>query len=54
MEYERGESSMNWTEWLLGVVATILVGVACYYIDARDRITLTTPEITVNGHSSTN
>ena len=54
MEHGRGESAMNWTEWLLGVVATILVGVACYYIDAYDKRILILPEIIVNGHSSTN
>ena len=55
MESGRGESTMKWSECFLGVVGTILVGVACYYIDEHDRkITLTTPEITVHGHSSTN
>jgi hypothetical protein len=45
---------MNLKEWILAVLGTIAVGVICAWIDGRDHEILTTPEIEVHGHSSTN
>jgi hypothetical protein len=45
---------MSIKEWILAVIGTIAVGAICYWIDARDQQILTTPEIQVHGHSSTN
>ena len=45
---------MSLKEWILAVIATIAIGVICAWIDARDQQILTTPEIIVHGHSSTN
>lgn len=45
---------MSPKEWILAVIATIAIGVICAWIDDRDQQILTTPEIIVHGHSSTN
>jgi hypothetical protein len=45
---------MSLKEWILAVIATIAIGAMCAWIDEHDRQTLTTPEIQVHGHSSTN
>ena len=45
---------MNLKEWILGVIGTIAVGVACAWIDAHDQQTLILPEIQIHGHDNTN
>ena len=45
---------MSAKEWIIAVLGTIVVGVVCAWIDARDQQILTTPEIQVHGHSRTN
>lgn len=44
---------MSFKEYFLAVVGTILIALYCSWIDEHDE-TLTTPEIVVHGHSSTN
>lgn len=55
MESRHRESTgMNWKEWILAVIGTLVIGILCAELDERDREKLTLPEITVHGHSSTN
>lgn len=50
----RKPTGMNWKEWILAVLGTILIGVVCAWIDDHDRKILTLPEIEIHGHSSIN
>jgi hypothetical protein len=45
---------MKWSDWFLGIIATLALGTICYLIDLNDKQVLTTPEIIVHGHSSAN
>lgn len=48
------QSVMKWSDWFLGIIATVALGVICYLTDLNDKQVLTTPEIIVHGYSSTN
>jgi len=48
------QSVMKWSDWFLGIIATLALGTICYLIDLNDKQVLTTPEIIVHGHSSAN
>ena len=45
---------MKWTDWFLGLIATMALGAICYLADLNDKQVLTTPEIQVHGYSSAN
>ena len=46
--------SMKWSDWFLGLIATMALGAICYLADLNDKQVYITPEIIVHGSSSAN